>query len=69
VKAKLPNVFAMLALLATYLTVSPATAVAAVCTVPTLAYPTIQSAVNDPTCNPINVMPGVYPENVTIPGR
>jgi len=36
------------------------------CSVPTLAYPTIQSAVNDPTCNPITVAAGLYTENVTI---
>ena len=37
------------------------------CSVPTPTYPTIQSAVNDPTCNPINVAAGVYPEP-TAPG-
>jgi len=31
-----------------------------------MIYPTIQSAVNDPTCNPINVAAGTYVENVTI---
>src|SRR2546428_2608270 len=31
-----------------------------------MSYPTIQSAVSDPTCNPINVAPGTYLENVTI---
>jgi hypothetical protein len=40
---------------------------AATCSVPTLAYPTIQSAVDDPVCTTINVAPGLYPENVTIP--
>jgi hypothetical protein len=39
---------------------------AATCSVPTLAYPTIQSAVNDPGCTTINVVAGFYPENVTI---
>jgi nitrous oxidase accessory protein NosD len=38
------------------------TAAAAPCTVPSIPYPTIQSAVNDPTCNPINVLAGLYPE-------
>ena len=42
------------------------TAQAATCSVPSVAYPTIQAAVNDPNCNPINVAPGLYPENVTI---
>src|SRR5204862_8144987 len=36
------------------------------CSVPTLSHLTIQSAVNDVNCNPINVAPGPYPENVTI---
>ena len=40
---------------------------AAPCTVPSIPHPTIQAAVNDPVCNPINVAPGVYLENVTIP--
>jgi hypothetical protein len=39
---------------------------AATCSVPTSGYPTIQSAVDDPTCTTINVAPGVYLENVTI---
>src|SRR2546422_1854749 len=37
------------------------------CSVPSGTYPTIQSAVNDPTCNPINVAAGTYPEP-TAPG-
>ena len=54
-------------------------AAAAPCTVPSIPYPTIQSAVNDPTCNPINVLAGTYPElapgpltisrSVTLPRR
>ena len=40
---------------------------AATCSVPTAGYPTIQSAVDDPTCSVVNVAAGVYPENVTIP--
>lgn len=39
----------------------------AACSVPTLTYPTIQAAVNDPNCNPIVVAPGIYPEP-TAPG-
>src|SRR5713101_7768503 len=35
---------------------------AAACSVPSIPYPTIQSAVNDPTCNPITVGPGTYLE-------
>ncbi|HZE12955.1 MAG TPA: hypothetical protein VE086_04290, partial [Chthoniobacterales bacterium] len=37
------------------------------CSVPSIAYPTIQAAVDDTTCTTINVAPGVYAENVTIP--
>ena len=36
------------------------------CNVPSVTYPTIQSAVNDPDCDPIAVAPGVYPEHVTV---
>src|SRR5882724_171300 len=39
---------------------------AAVCSVPSGAYPTIQSAATDPSCNTINVAPGTYNENVTV---
>jgi pectin methylesterase-like acyl-CoA thioesterase len=39
---------------------------ATACSVPSVNYPTIQSAVNDPNCNPINVAAGTYPEQVTI---
>ncbi len=38
----------------------------AACSVPSSAYPTIQSAVSDPGCAVINVAPGNYPENVVI---
>ncbi len=41
-------------------------ALAATCSVPSAAYPTIQAAVNDASCNTINVMPGVYAENISI---
>src|SRR6476620_8988770 len=40
---------------------------AATCSVPSSGYPTIQAAVNDITCATINVAPGVYTENVTVP--
>lgn len=43
-----------------------AQAVGPICDVPTATYPTIQSAVDDPTCEVIIVAPGVYTENVTI---
>lgn len=39
---------------------------AAPCSVPSGAYPTIQSAAIDASCDPINVAPGVYNENVTV---
>jgi hypothetical protein len=45
----------------------PNLAAAATCTVPTLSHPTIQSAVDDVTCSTINVAPGLYNEDVTIP--
>ena len=54
----------VMALAAVILTVS--TGAASTCAVPSPAYPTIQSAVDDPTCAIINVAPGVYTENVTI---
>lgn len=43
------------------------TRAAATCSVPSVAYPTIQSAVNDSGCATINVAAGVYAENVSIP--
>ena len=52
--------------IAAALTTSVSTVWAATCSVPTAAYPTIQSAVNDPTCTTIDVAPGVYLENVSI---
>ena len=39
----------------------------ATCSVPSVAYPTIQAAVDDFSCDPINVAPGVYNENISIP--
>jgi hypothetical protein len=43
-----------------------AQAVGPICNVPSGTYPTIQSAVNDPTCTTIIVAPGNYMENVSI---
>ena len=43
----------------------PASAVVA-CSVPSMLFPTIQSAVNNPLCDPINVAAGTYNEQVTI---
>jgi len=51
---------------ASLFTLHAATASATTCSVPTTGYPTIQSAVDDPTCNIINVAQGVYAENVSI---
>lgn len=53
-------------LIAGALTFHAYTTWAATCSVPSLAYPTIQSAVDDSTCTTINVAPGVYTENVSI---
>ncbi|MFZ1221527.1 MAG: hypothetical protein WAO00_19735 [Chthoniobacterales bacterium] len=62
---KIPH-FKIALLIAGALTLHASTTWAATCSVPTLAYPTIQSAVNDPVCTTINVAPGVYTENVMI---
>jgi hypothetical protein len=43
-----------------------ASAAGPICNVPTVGYPTIQSAVNDVTCTTIIVAAGVYPEHVTV---
>jgi hypothetical protein len=59
----LPNIGAA-ALLTSLLTIG-GNVFAAPCTVPG-SYPTIQQAVNDVTCDPINVGPGAYNENVTV---
>ena len=69
VKTKLLGFFAIVTAFATVLTLGESTAQAATCNVApfTPPYPTIQSAVDDFSCNPINVAPGVYPENVMIP--
>jgi len=62
---KLLGFLAMVAVFATLLTLGGGAAQAA-CSVPSLTYPTIQAAVNDSSCNTINVAPGIYVENVTI---
>src|SRR5437667_5029858 len=49
----------------TFLGIGAGRAEAATCTVPS-PYPTIQDAVNDPSCSMINVAPGTYFESVTI---
>src|SRR6476661_866437 len=54
------------ALAAVCTVISAAAVQAAVCTVPSGSYPTIQSAAIDPSCATINVAPGVYNENVTV---
>ena len=54
------------ALAAAVTVISAAALQAATCTVPSGAYPTIQSAAIDPTCATINVAPGLYNENVTV---
>lgn len=36
------------------------------CTVPSVSYPKIQSAINDSNCNPITVLAGVYDEQLEI---
>lgn len=53
-------------LIAAALAFQAATTWAATCSVPSLTYPTIQSAIDDPVCTTINVAPGAYPENLTI---
>ena len=45
----------------------PISVQAATCSVPSIPYPTIQSAVDDPTCDPIIVAAGTYVENIGIP--
>src|SRR5205809_88398 len=66
-KARLLGFFAVVAAFATVLTLGGGTAHATVpCSVPSLSYPTIQSAVSDNNCDPIDVAAGGYVENVTI---
>ena len=52
----------IVALFTAVLAVHAGTAQAAPCTVPSGSHPTIQSAVGDPACDPINVNPGAYAE-------
>ena len=52
--------------IAALLTLNAGLGNAATCSVPSLTYPTIQSAVDDNTCTTVNVAPGVYAENVVI---
>src|SRR5207247_3007360 len=66
-KARLLGFFAVVAAFATVLTLGGGTAHATVpCSVPSLSYPTVQSAVSDNNCDPIDVAAGGYVENVTI---
>lgn len=48
------------------LLLSPKVASAAVCAVPSGPFPTIQSAIDDPTCGEITVAAGTYVERLTI---
>ena len=57
VKTKSLGFFAIATAFATVLTLGGGSAQAATCTVP-IPYLTIQSAVDDVTCDPINVAPG-----------
>src|SRR5688572_22770565 len=63
---KLLKTLSAFAGVAAVLAISSGTAWAAPCTVPG-THPTIQAAVNDVACDPIDVAPGNYPENVVIP--
>lgn len=61
------NTCLKLSLLAsTLLGLSVLNAFAVTCSVPSVSYPTIQAAVDDATCDTINVAPGVYAENISI---
>lgn len=62
--APLATGVALLALAALAAVVAPALAV--VCNVATSNYPTIESAVRDASCQPINVPAGIYRENLTV---
>lgn len=56
----------VVAIAAALLTLGASAAKAAVCTVPSGSYPTIQSAANDSSCNTINVAAGTYTEQVIV---
>jgi hypothetical protein len=51
---------ALVACLAAVALATPAAAGAATCAVPSAGYPTVESAINDVSCNPINIGPGTY---------
>lgn len=53
-------------IVATFLSLSAWSALAAICSVPSVTYPTIQAAVDDTVCDTINVAPGLYAENISI---
>src|SRR3954453_18964088 len=61
---KLKNLCAIASAL-TLVSLGSTAAQAAICTVPG-THATIQAAATDPSCNTINVAPGVYNENVTV---
>lgn len=63
---KILAIFATMAIVSAVWMLGGGTAQAATCSVPSGAYPTIQSAVNDPTCTTVNVAAGAYAENVII---
>ncbi|HYS51342.1 MAG TPA: hypothetical protein VEM33_05655, partial [Burkholderiales bacterium] len=65
-KTKFLGCSQVVAAFATVLTLGGGTAQAVTCNVPA-DRATIQLAVNDVTCDPIKVAPGVYAENVMIP--
>src|SRR5438046_592937 len=65
-ETKLHGFLAIASAVGTLLTFGQSTAEAATCNVPTVSHPTIQSAVSDPSCDPIIVAMGAYTENVTI---
>src|SRR3954469_2780745 len=61
---KIPTL--QISLLIASLVCAHAVARAATCSVPSAGYPTIQAAVDDPTCSTIDVAPGVYAENISV---
>lgn len=65
-KTRLPGLLRIVAAFTAVWTLGVDTAQAAPCNVPTPLHPTIQSAVADPSCDPITVAPGLYAEQVTI---
>lgn len=63
---KISYIANLAALAVAFVFTTAAAADAATCSVPD-GYPTIQSAVDDPSCSTISVAPGLYNENVSIP--